>query len=351
MKVQIACLLRGSFALAALAGMTAGAANAADWNGGAGSIKDMSGSAAIPVPAPVPIPDYKPSWYFRLDAGYGTVSEPSISESGYQYGQILSDGDNGYYGSAAGPDLQSLDPGWFSSDFSRMATFGAGVGYYLGGGFRIDATIEKRSNDQAYINGTNAWDSHSFYDHDADPLTPNVYGTNPNGDMDGDLDGGDLDGDGFLDVPEVDRRTQITVTDKIDIDGTVWMANGYYDFGKSMRGMKPYIGAGLGFIWHQFDRTHSTTVVSCPQEVACGGTVTEYSTTASTSANKVSLAAAVMAGVSYQVSDITSLDVGYRYMFLGGTDFVMSIDGTESRVSIGDQHVHQLRAGLRFDVN
>ncbi|NOT72778.1 MAG: porin family protein [Hyphomicrobium sp.] len=347
MKVQIAFV-----SLAALAAVTASPALAADWNGGAGSIKDMSGSSAIPVPAPVPIPDYKPSFYFRMDAGLGVISKPSLSESGYQYGGLISggsyvgghNGGDGYSGSFAdGPDLQALDADWFSTDFSKLSTFGAGVGYYLGNGWRMDATVEKRSNDQAYIQGSASWDAHSYYDVDGDGVNE-TYGTDAN------LDG-DANGDGSV----ADRRTTINVSDKTDVDGTVWMANAYYDFGSSgRRGFTPYVGAGIGLVWNQLDRTHTTTVEHCDLEAACGaggGPTTVYTSQAQTSANTVSLAAAAMAGVSYQISDITSIDVGYRYLFLGGTDFAMSIDGTESRVSVGDQHVHQVRAGLRFDVN
>ncbi len=224
-------------------------------------------------------------------------------------------------------------PAWFSSDFSHLATFGGGVGYYLGGGFRIDATVEKRSNDQAYISGSESWDSHSYYDTDFDGIN-DTYGTDPNG-------------NGI-----VDRRTTVSVSDKTDVDGTIWMANAYYDFAThGRRGFTPYVGAGIGLVWNQLDRTHTSTVVSCDNEAPCGTSTIEYSTTTQNSADTVSLAAAVMAGMSYQVSDITSLDVGYRYLFIGGTDFATTIDGTESRISIGDQHVHQLRAGLRFDVN
>ena len=88
MKVQIACV-----SLAALAAVTMQLPATLQIGMAArGSIKDMSGSAAMPVPAPVPIPDYKPSFYFRLDAGLGVMRKPSVSESGYQYGGLLSGG-------------------------------------------------------------------------------------------------------------------------------------------------------------------------------------------------------------------------------------------------------------------
>lgn len=325
MKVQNLCL-----GAAVLLAITAQSANAADWGYG-GGLKQTVPVPAVAVPAPVPIPEYRPSWYFRLDAGIGTSSSPDISESGYQYGGIVNGG-NGYPG-VGGPVLQSVDPTWFSSDFSNLATFGGGVGYYLGGGWRIDATVEKRSNDQASINGTETWDAFVFFDDDANPATPDIYTSDPNG-------AGN----------PVDRRSTINVNERVDVDGTVWLANMYYDLAQR-RGFTPYIGLGLGFVWHQFDRTHSSSVTSCDNETGCAVEVAEYSTSASTSANKVALAAAAMVGFSYDVSEITAIDVGYRYLFLGGADVAMDIDGTTSRLSIGDQHIHQVRAGLRFNVN
>ena len=330
MKFHSACV-----SLAALLAALSNGANAADFSVGSdGSVKDLSSPVpAVAVPAPVPIQEYNPRWYFRFDAGIGTISEPGISENGYQYGGIIN-GANGTPDDLGidGPNLRDLDPTQFSADFSNLSTFGGGVGYYLGGGFRIDATIEKRSNDQAYLDQTDSWISHGYRDLDGDPATPLDYTS-------------DLDGSGTLN----DRTTHINITDRIDVDGTVWMANAYYDIG-TYRGFTPYIGAGVGFVWNQLERNHTTTVTSEDNVTGCG-CANEYSTTSSTEANKVSLAAAAMAGFSYKVTDITSVDVGYRYLYLGGTDFTMSIDGVESRVEIGDQHVHQVRAGLRFDVN
>lgn len=337
MKVQIALA-----SLAAVLAVTAQSADAADFSVGSdGSVRDMYPAPAAAVPAPVPTQDYKPRWYLRFDAGIGTVNEPDISESGYQYGGLIgpgsggnvgaytgsNSGGNGATGSSSGPDLRDLDPTLFTSDFSNLSTFGGGVGYYLGGGWRMDATVEKRSNDQAYLSQTDSWDSYEF--------TSGVYGIQ-------DANSNTV----------ADTRTTINVVDQTDVDGTVWMANAYYDIG-TYRGFTPYIGAGVGFVWNQLDRTHTTTVQSCDNEamLGCTGGTTDYTRTAQTEADTISLAAAAMVGFSYQISDITSIDVGYRYLYLGGTNFAMSIDGVESRVEIGDQQIHQVRAGLRFDVN
>ena len=338
MKVQIACM---SFGLTfGLALATATSANAADWAVGNGSIrdmggiKDMGGAGGVPVPAPVPIPEYKPNWYFRLDAGIGMISEPDFSESGFVYG--VTDGP----GPAAGPgDARTLPTSLFGTDFNSLFTAGGGVGYYLGNGWRIDGTIEKRSKDDAVIDGTDQWDTYGYFDFDTNPLTPVTWGaldTNTNG--------------------IVDRQSRLTINDTSSLKGTVWMANAYYDLA-NMRGFTPYVGAGVGFVWNQISRTHTSTLDSCDNEAGpgagcAGGIYTgAVTTTATNKGDTVSLAAAAMAGFSYDLSDITSIDVGYRFLYLAGTSNDMTVCCNESRVTIGDQSVHQLRAGLRFNVN
>jgi opacity protein-like surface antigen len=333
MKVQIAC-----FSVLAAIAVGSQLAAAADFGnvppGGVvnGGIKDYGGGGGVPVPAPVPIPDYKPSWYFRIDAGYGIMSTPSISESGFQYGDIVKGANANATEGAAAPTLLSNDPAWLTTDFSDMATYGAGVGYYIGGGLRADATVEGRSKGQFNIDGSTSWESMAYRDTDANPLTPDVLTS-------------DLDGDGNLH----DRTTHITLKDKTTVNGSVWMANLYYDL-MSDRRFTPYVGAGVGLVWNDVQRTHTTTITSEPQAPPCG-CLNEYSKTTTAKYESVSLAAAVMAGLTYQVSDITSLDVGYRMLYLGGTGFDMNIDGYTSDVNVGDQLVHQIRAGLRFDVN
>lgn len=304
---------------------------AADWGRGGESYKDMSVPAAVPVPAPVPIPDYHPQWYFRFDAALGVINDPTISDDTFVYG--VDDGP----GPITGPgDARYSDSSWFNGDFNTFLTVGGGVGYYLGGGWRIDATIEKRSNEDGTVFGQDEYDTYA-------PVAPNTYEL-----VDGNTNG------------LADTRTRVTVDESFKLDGTVWMANAYYDF-SSGRGFTPYVGAGIGFVWNELGRTRTHTVETCDAEVggvagceslATPGTYTQTSqVSADDEAQKVSLAAAAMAGFSYAVSDITSVDIGYRYLFLQGTDAVLDVGGEQTRLEIGDQHIHQVRAGLRFDVN
>ncbi len=334
MKVQIACL---TVLMATAAGLQP--AGAADFGnvppGGVvnGGIKDYGGAGGVPVPAPVPIPEYKPSFYFRIDGGYGVLSSPSVSESGGTYGWTTANGENGFSGDPkVGPDLQAFDPAWLSTDFGNLVTYGAGVGYYIGGGWRADAMIEGRSRDEININGSANFDSNSWHDDFNNPGTK-IYDT-------------DLNSDGTF----PDRKTHVSMQDKTEIKGTIWMANIYYDLMTTDRGITPYVGAGLGFVWNEMTRDHTTTITSEDTTAPCNCR-TDYAKTAHAKTDTVSLAAAAMAGASYRLSEITSLDVGYRFLYLGGTSFDTDIDGYTSHMSISDQYVHQVRAGLRFDVD
>ena len=337
MKVQIACLT----VLAAMS-VTALSAVAADFGnvppGGVvnGGIKDYGGAGGVPVPAPVPVMESHPAWYFRFDAGVGTINDPSVSESGYQYGGIIN-GANGTPG-ATGPIYRDLDPTLFTSDFEHMSTFGGGVGYYLGNGWRMDATIEKRAPGFMKIDGTDDWSSNGYRNSGCGLCYTS-----------------DLNSDGA----SPDRHTTISFKDETKLDGTVWLANAYYDFA-NYRGFTPYVGAGLGFAWNQIERSHTTKVTSCSVDSTAsaplcgkpGADTTEFNqTTKSQEDNTVTFAAAVMAGLSYDVSEITTIDVGYRYLWIGGTGSTMDIEGHTSKVDFGDQSSHEIRAGLRFNVN
>lgn len=335
MKVQMTRVLRRSAITSAVASALAVLSTpvlAADWGGSRESYKDMSLPAAVPVPAPVPIPEFKPSWYFRFDAGIGVINDPTISDDEFVYG--VDDGP----GPITGPgDERFADSSWFNGDFNTFFTLGGGVGYYVGGGWRVDATIEKRSNEDGTVYGQPP----EYDTYAADTITGNytVIDANTNG--------------------IADTQTRITVDESFKLDGTVWMANAYYDFG-TVSGFTPYIGGGVGFVWNEIGRTRTQTSETCDNEAlgpsgcetpATDGTYTGTSVTTSETADRVTFAAAAMVGMSYDIDEITAVDVGYRYLYLQGTNAVLEIDGVQSRLEIGDQNIHQVRAGLRFNVN
>jgi opacity protein-like surface antigen len=272
-----------ALAFAAAAPFVATSALAGDFGGGHESYKDIGRPAGVPVPAPVPVPDFKPTWYFRFDLGLGVVSDPSVGDDDFVYDID----DTGPIG------LRTTPSSWFDADFNTFLTGGAGVGFHYGNNWRTDATVEMRSKDDVSINGT-----------DTDPVSGNTF----------------------------------TIAESSKLEGTVWLANAYYDFA-STRGFTPYVGAGVGLAWNEISRRRTEVGTIMP------------SAEDTDKAEKVTFAGAIMAGVSYDWSDITTVDLGYRYLYLQGTDATLQVANTLSRLEIGDQHAHQFRAGLRFNID
>jgi opacity protein-like surface antigen len=308
-----------AIAVAAVAGLDE-AAHAADWNGAAGGIKDY-GRAGVPVPAPIPVPDYAAKWYFRLDAGIGFISEPSISESGLLFGTTDSPG-------AAGPTPFGSSPSWFAKDYETSVTWGLGAGYYWSSRVRTDLTADVRSQQSVKGSGSYRYDQHSFTGG-----PPPVYGPV-------------LDGAG--------NPIQIlgSVTDNtMHRSGTV-LFNLYYDLFKH-GAFTPYVGAGIGVAFHEFERTHRNSASACDTNLdpTCAAPVLLTSASVNDKSHAASLAWALMAGMSYNIGHSTLLDVNYRYLNIGSTSANLSGSGVASKISIGEQSEHQLRAGLRFDIN
>lgn len=297
-----------SLAVAVLTAISA-PASAADWNYGAGRIKD-TGPAAVPVPAPVPVPEYSARYYFRTDAGIGMGDAPDSSEAGYYYAE---DGDYG---------PQPLQSAWLNDDFDTFVTLGVGAGMYVGDRFRLDVTAETRTKGEVEIDG--------------------VY---------------------FFNTPVRNRQWEEvrgSVTDKTSLSGGIFMLNGYYDFNRGLHSrFTPYVGGGLGFAWNELRRVHTTSESSW----TCNEVNNQCSSPRTLrdrvhvkdKTHDLSFAAMLTAGLGYRLNDYALLDLNYRYLFVDATDAAIQIRGDEfggaSKVSIGEMHEHQLRAGIRFEVN
>lgn len=136
--------------------------------------------------------------------------------------------------------------------------------------------------------------------------------------------------------------TLTTARDMVQLRGTVGLFNVYWDL--APRGtFTPYVGAGVGFVYNQIDRTFSSTedVGGAPHQSGSG------------SANNFGLAAALMAGVSFSWNHGWVVDVGYRGLYMDGGDFSMPLIGAPanpSRLEIGSQWEHQVRVGLRANL-
>jgi opacity protein-like surface antigen len=283
-----------ALALTLNAGLVAPAWAGGDWGYGSG-INPYS--VATPVPAPVPVPVYDAQWYFRIDVGAGMGGDPSVSATGAPFGIGPPPATSGPFG---------FDANWLSTNYDAMFTATGGIGYIWGPHFRTDFTVDLRSLGDVTYNGSE------------------LYSTSANDHL-------------------------VTVSDKTEMNSVPLLINGYYDFlaGKSLR---PYLGAGIGFSVNRLNRNHTSTDVICVSVSPCvpgGG----FTTTANESNYNISLAAAAMVGFTYNWSSYTAIDVNYRYMYIGGSDADLRINGVNTSVEIGDINEHQIRVGLRFNVH
>ncbi len=193
-------------------------------------------------------------------------------------------------GTPFGAGTVGLSQAWLGDSFLPSFTGGVGVGYVWGPYFRTDLTV----------------DLHSI-------MSATFDGSQPYG-------GGTL-----------------TVVDKTKFMSTILLANAYYDI-RTGTPWTPYVGGGVGFAVNQLTRNAE-------------GTDALGSFTANGETTQVKFAGAAMVGINYDISTFTSIDFGYRFLYIGGTEVSMAVDGLPSTVAIGGLGEHQIRAGLRFFVN
>ncbi len=284
-----------ALALTLNAGIAAPAWAGGDWGYG----RDVNPySVATPVPAPVPVPVYDAQWYFRIDVGAGMGGDPSVSATGAPFGIGPPSATSGPFG---------FDANWLSTNYDAMFTATGGIGYIWGPHLRTDFTVDLRSLGDVTYNGSE------------------LYSTSGNDHL-------------------------VRVSDKTEMNSVPLLINGYYDFfaGKSLR---PYLGAGIGFSVNRLHRNHTSTDVICISVSPCVPAPGGVTTTANESNYNISLAAAAMVGLTYDWSSYTAIDLNYRYMYIGGSDANLRINGVNTSVKIGDINEHQVRVGLRFNVH
>ena len=186
---------------------------------------------------------------------------------------------------------------WDASDIDEVVewgygySWGAGFGYETGSGLRFDATID--SVETAGLQITKD---------------------------DGDADDGDY---------------------TLMLRSTVALANVYYDFGlggdwgysAGAGGTFGYVGAGAGVAWNHAEVNSPTTA---PLPVPTG--------------TNVSAAAALMAGVGYDMGDWVA-DVGYRALYINQINNAPTDETTESYYEIDNNWIHELRGTIRYRFN
>ena len=114
------------------------------------------------------------------------------------------------------------------------------------------------------------------------------------------------------------------------IRGTVALANAYYDFGLSEGGSAgggfgAYVGAGLGFANYEI-----ADLSAVPDPTGTG----------------ITGAAAVMAGVSYDMGAVVA-DLGYRGLYLP----VLTNSVVNDPIFVHDAFIHELRGTVRYRFN
>lgn len=232
-------------------------------------------AADLPAPTVIPhIPQVQPvpievgsGWYLRGDVGYVFANDP-----------------------ASVYDLRSngvgVDVHFQNENLTNMLMVGAGVGYQLNDYLRADATIDYKFSGEYYANTGASGCSAS--------------------------------------------TTACTSTEQVDL--AIWslMANAYVDLG-SYYGFTPYIGAGIGAAYVDWDAYTSTPVVSG----------VSYS-----AESEWNLSLAAMAGASYDITDQFVLDAGYRYQWIDGGNLVT--DNVTGLATHDDLHLHEARVGLRY---
>jgi len=206
---------------------------------------------------------------------------------------VSTTGDPFGIGFAASPF--GFDPSWLSTNFDAFFTGGAGVGYVWGPHFRTDFTFDVRSIGQVDYIGKETYND-----------------------------------------PSSGSNRTLKVTDKTEISSVPLLFNGYYDFHVG-HALRPYIGGGVGFAVNQFRRDHTSAD-------------NRTNTSASETTTGLSFAGAAMAGIAYNLSSYTAIDLNYRYMYIGGGDADLRINGVTTKVKVGDINEHQVRVGLRFNV-
>jgi opacity protein-like surface antigen len=113
------------------------------------------------------------------------------------------------------------------------------------------------------------------------------------------------------------------------------MFNGYKDLG-NFNGVVPYLGAGVGVAYNKTSDTYFTGNTSLVNRIEGD--------------SKASLAWSLMAGIGWQVSDRTILDLGYRYMDFGKAQSgrVDNAGFINPAVHIDHIAAHEMKIGLRY---
>ena len=281
-------------ALAGLA-LIAGAAPgwAADWGG----VKDMGGGVPVPVPAPAPVPtyDYDSDWYIGLAIGANISQSATIKDS----------------------DINM--PVKDSGDIGTSPVFGLTFGRYITPSLRAEIAVDYTPDERLTSEGTLKY------------TTSGEPGTAYRG-----------------------HEYGVLRNDTVKLSRTTALFNLLYDIPTGNR-FTPYVGAGAGFTWRRIRRWYSE-VASCNPSIefpdmTCdtGAPTGAAIPNSSTSKNQFDFAAAVQAGIAYNITDQIIWDNGWQMLCEGNgiSSTAPSISG-DNTIVYKDAILQQFRSGLRI---
>jgi len=244
-------------------------------------------------------------WYLRGDVGVGaSATSTSFPQSPDPLPFYIG---NGIY------DANATESS-LNNAISAAGIFDVGVGYQFNNWFRADVTAEYRGGSRL---------TSLFVINDA------------------------TNGAGLI--------TQAADFYHADLSSFVSLLNGYADLG-SWYGITPYVGAGVGFARNTMSGLSDTSVISF------NGLATSSSGGYADDHSQWNFAWALMAGLSFDVTQNLKLDLGYRYLDLGkfssgqmhclsGTGFITGgpANGCEAGIeSKRDVAYNDFRIGLRW---
>jgi len=161
---------------------------------------------------------------------------------------------------------------------------------------------------------------------------------------------GRFDGSSFSVTPCIGEGagTSCAFTHHANFSALGLMANGYVDLA-TLAGFTPYLGAGIGATRIDWKTVHESS--AC---VAGGGVCSGAAGGASYQGeDSWRFTYALMAGVSYDITDRLKFDLGYRYSHIAGGDmFGFGAEALAGAIGAKGRDDglsrHEIRAGLRF---
>ncbi len=164
-------------------------------------------------------------------------------------------------------------------------------------------------------------------------------------DLTGEYFGGDYDASGQADFACAGEAigTNCAGDARADYRAIGLMANAYVDMG-TVAGFTPYLGAGLGVT--RLDWSDVSLRTECVAgAVACSGAAP--ATQSLNGENSWRFTYALMAGVSYDITEDLKLDLNYRYSQIDDGDM---FNGTDLEGFDDGLARHEIRAGLRLSL-